>query len=170
MSLAYSPISRRRWLGWKRAASICRSGCGIPFSHGIEAGTVSVSEPPAHIRATRSWPERAFVATPVSGWGTIRSVPWTTLPGRPSREFRLKTLERNGDDRTSELNPTPIRAIDEDGQARLVHFNPHVAQFDFWQVVLSGVSRTKYGQPLSFIVVYEVQEILRSPASLARLY
>src|ERR1019366_3446811 len=29
-----------------RAACICRSGCGIPFSHGIEAGTVSVSEPP----------------------------------------------------------------------------------------------------------------------------
>src|ERR1017187_8171126 len=46
MSLAYSPISRRRWLGWKRAASICRSGCGIPFSHAIEAGTVSVSDPP----------------------------------------------------------------------------------------------------------------------------
>src|ERR1039458_3718549 len=46
MSLACSPISRRRWLGWKRAASICRSGCGIPFSHAIEAGTVSVSESP----------------------------------------------------------------------------------------------------------------------------
>src|ERR1700730_1586399 len=57
MSLASSVISGRRWLGWKRAASICRSGRGIPFSRAIEAGTISVD--PGNISGLLGvWPER----------------------------------------------------------------------------------------------------------------
>ena len=96
MSLAYSPISPRRWPGWKRAASICRSSCGIPFSHGIDAGTVSVSKPPGphqgNSKLARAGSRRH--ASVRMGDDTIRAVDHTAqkaLSGQcPTR--RLRTL------------------------------------------------------------------------------